>query len=621
MERWRMRAVDLLTTLAFGGRGEVSVVPYYPQKTEISGREGRYFRRTVPEKKGVSSRRIYNMLCELEGERRANLHSIMVLCGGEVICECSADGYDLHTWHISHSMSKTVLGMVVGRLVDDGVIKLDMKLWEIFPEIPYKDKKFAGITVEHLLAMTSGVDFAEAGVITENEWTYTYFSSPLRFTPGTKFAYNSMNSYILARVCERMSGRDFGELVRGFIFAPLGIENYLWEKGPEGTEKGGWGLYLSPESWAKLGVMLASGGVFEGRRILSPEWVKTSSTVKAVSPETNGNFNYGYHMWVGRDNDEVLFNGMFGQNVWICPKNDIVVVITSGNNELFQASPALEIIRKHLGVRMLDGINHRDIKLLEEKCSNFFVSRRWITPKEKGSGLLYWLGLKSRVSFDKAWAPILGSYKMAENNVGLLPLIVRGMQNNLGTVIEKIRLFREESMLGVEVVESGESYSFHIGFYGYEDNVILCQGEKYMLRAMGEVLYDRYGNTEYRIELIFPETASVRRIRLKKLDGGRLIMELSETPNHRIAENYLEMYSESSSIVSFVTNILERRLGEGELANIIKRVFNPILVGADTSHPEWESIIKEENLRMKEQSGAVKIIRALVDKFFKEKNN
>lgn len=615
-----MRAIDLLTSLAFGSRGEVAVVPYYPQKTRISGRESKYFKRTVPEKKGISSRRLYNMLCELEGEQRANVHSIIVLCGGEVICECSADGYDVNIWHISHSMSKTVLGMVIGRLADDGVIRLDMRLVDIFPELPYRDKRFSQITIDHLLAMTSGVDFAEPGVITENDWTVAYFSSPVRFIPGAKFAYNSMNSYILARAAERLSGRDFGELADAFIFAPLGIKNYLWEKGPEGTEKGGWGLYLSAESWAKVGYMLASGGVFEGKRILSEEWVRVSTTVKAISPEINGSFNYGYQMWVGRNNEEILFNGMLGQNVWICPKNDIVAVITSGNNELFQASPALEIIRKYLGVRMLDGVNNRDIKLLNEKTATFFDSRRWVRPREAGRGLLYWLGLKPRISFDRSWESLLGHYKIAGNNVGILPLIVRGMQNNLNTVIEEIRLYREGSSLGVEVLESGERYGFLVGFYGYEDNVIGLRGEKYMVRAMGEVLFDRYGNSEYRIELILPEAASVRHIRLKRLDSGRLIIELSESPNHRIAENYLEMYSESSGIVSFVRDMLERRLGEGEMARIIKRIFNPTLIGADTSMPDADAIIKEENKKSAEEPGTVKIIRALVDKFFKEKS-
>ena len=186
--------------------------------------------------------------------------------------------------------------------------------------------------------------------------------------------------------------------------------------------------------------------------------------------------------------------------------------------------------------------------------------------------------------------------------------------------MEKIRLFREGSRLGLEVFESGESYTILAGFYGYEDNVIVYHGEKYMIRAMAEAVFDRYGNAEYRIELLFPETASVRRIKLKRFDDGRLIIELSESPNNRIAENYLEMYSESSGIVTFVTDMLERRLGEGELSRIIGRVFNPTLVGADMSHPGCEQILNDEIKSKAVEPGTVKIIRVLVNRFFKEKN-
>ena len=179
MEKWKRRSIDLLTALIFGGREDLSVVPYYPQKLRVSENEESYFKRTIPEKKGISSRRLYNMLCELEGERRANIHSLKVLSGKEVVCECHTPGYGGDIWHISHSMSKTVCGMIIGRLWDEGKINLDMRLCDLLPEIPYKDKKFPLITVDHLLAMTSGVEFGEAGSVTESSWTYSYFSSPV----------------------------------------------------------------------------------------------------------------------------------------------------------------------------------------------------------------------------------------------------------------------------------------------------------------------------------------------------------------------------------------------------------------------------------------------------------
>ncbi len=618
MEKWKKRSVELITSLLFGSRGEMAVVPYYPQKIGVSGREESFFKRTVPEKKGISSRRLYNMLCELEGERRAGVHSLMVLCGGEVICECSVDGYSVNEWHVSHSMSKTICGMVIGKLIDDGRLQIDRTLASIFPEIAYKDRKFPLITVEHLLSMTSGVDFAEAGAITERDWTVAFFASAVRFSPGAKFAYNSMNSYILARLAERISGRSFGSLAEEYIFAPLGIKSYLWERGPEGTEKGGWGLYMSAESWAKVGYMLLSGGVFMGRRILSEEWVRTSSTVKAIPPESTGSFNYAYQMWTGRDNGEILFNGMLGQNVWICPQNDIVAVITSGNNEFFQDSPALEIIRKYLGGRIEDGIDQRSIGLLKEKQATFFDCRRWVRPRERGRGLIYLLGLRSRTAFDTAWEPILGSYAVAKNDTSIMPLILRVMQNNLSTVIEKIAFFRRGEELIFSVIEGGEELALRVGLYGYTENVCNVLGEKYIIRAAGEATRDRHGDAVYKIELILPETANTRMIVIRKTGEGRLSVALSERPNHRLAENVLRRYRESSGVISFAADILERRIGEMELEGLIRRAFNPTLTAVSTSLSDYKRILEKENGLSNNESGAIRLIRALVDRFFKE---
>ena len=618
MEKWKKRSVELITSLLFGGDGDMAVVPHYPQKTLTSGKEEPFFKRSVPEKKEISSLRLYNMLCELENERRAGVHSLMVLREGEVICECSADGYSVNEWHVSHSMSKTVCGMVIGRLVDDGKICVDTPVVAIFPEISYKDRKFPLITVDHLLSMTSGVDFAEAGAITERDWTVAFFTSVVRFIPGTKFAYNSMNSYILARIAERVTGRGFGSLAEEYIFAPLGIKNYMWERGPEGTEKGGWGLYMSSESWAKVGYMLLNGGAFMGKRILSEKWVGVSSTVKAVSPESLGNFNYAYQMWTGRDNGEILFNGMLGQNVWICPQNDIIAVITSGNNEFFQDSPALEIIRKYLGGRIDDSIDQKNIKLLAVKQKNFFNCRRWVRPREQGRGLIYLLGLRSRTAFDTAWNDVLGNYVVTKTSASIMPLILRVLQNNLSTVIEKIEFSRRGEDLFFAVSEGDEELVIRIGLYGYINNVCSILGEKYIIRAAGEATRDIDGNMAFKIELIFPETANARMIVVKKIGEGRLGFSFSERPNHRLAENVLKKYRETNGVISFAADMLERRIGKKELENLINRAFNPRFLGISTAVVNYKKIIDEENGRIGAESGGVKLIRALVSRFFKE---
>lgn len=618
MEKWKKRALDLMTSLAFGGNNNPSVVPYYPQKTEIGKRDAPFFRRTIPEKQGISSKRICSMLSELEAEKRANLHSIMVIVGGEVICECSADGYDTLSWHISHSMAKTIVGMVIGCLVSDGVLSLDSRICEILSEIPYKDKRFQMITVDHLLSMTAGVEFAELGSVTETNWTEAFFSSSVRFTPGTRFLYNSMNSYILAKIAERVSETRFSELVRDKIFDPLGIDNYLWEVGPEGTTKAGWGLYMSPESWAKVGYMLMRGGEFMGRRVLSFDWIKLSTESKVTVPEINGGFNYAYQIWTARSGGELLFNGLFGQNVWICPKNDILVVMTAGNNELFQASPSLEIVRKYLGGEIKDEVSRRDYILLGERERRFFETRRWVRPKKSEKGLLGWLGILPREPFDYSWCGALGNFAFGNNNVGIFPLVLRAMQNNMRCELGQISIIRVREELWLCYFESEVEYKIKVGLYRYEPNELNIHGEKYMVMAMGEAVFDEEGRREYRIDLLFTETASRRMITIRRPAQDRIILELFESPNNRVVENWLARYIETYPKLAMEIGLVERRLGEGVVSKMIKNSFNPTLVGANIDMDGYAEIIDAENKKTAENSRSLRLIKMLVERFLRE---
>lgn len=618
MDKWLKRSVELLTSISFGKDGDVSVVPYYPQKTEISASEAKYFKRTTPESASVSSKRIYNMLCELEGERRSNIHNLLVLRDGEVICECSRPGYSTSTWHLSHSMSKTVTGMAIGMLWDDGRIKLSDKLCTLMPDVAYKDKKFAQITVEHLLSMQSGVPFAEAGAVTEVGWTEAFFNSGLKFAPGTSFAYNSMNSYILARLVVRITGMRFTDFLRERLFEPLGIENYFWEIGPEGVEKGGWGLFLSPESWAKLGQMILEGGVFEGKRILSEDWVRRSTKKHAVAPMVDGDFNYAYQMWVGRNTEEILFNGMLGQNVWICPKNRFVVVVNSGNNELFQLSPTLDIIRKYLGCDINDELSRGDGRALSEKQAHFYDSRRWVRPLEKKRGLRYFLHLRSRYAFDERWDGVLGEYKTTKNNASVLPLFVVSMQNNFKAGIDLIKLSRDGDGLIFAFREGGELYEVNVGLYGYVRQVLDFRGERYIADVMGEALSDAGGAEEFRIEFVFPEMPNTRMIRIRRGEDGTLDVVLLELPNNRIVDKVLESVSETNALARLAIGLLERRYGEGFLERKAEEVFTPRLTAVSVGYSECDKILAEANAKLAEESAGVRLVRAVVGRFFKE---
>lgn len=613
MNKWKIRAVELLTGLAFTNKKNPAVIPYIPSKTEISRPEIKHFRRTVPERRGISSKRIYNMLTSLENDPRAKVHNIIIVKDGEVISECSRPGYDVNIRHLSHSMSKTLTGMAIGILCSEGALSLDAKIADIFREQKIIDKRFLGITVRHLLTMSSGVPFAEAGSVTEYEWTKTFFESRLSFEPGTNFAYNSMNSYILAKIVTRRTGMSLIDFMNSRIFKPMGIYNVFWEKGPEGVEKGGWGVHLSAESWAKLGVMMLSGGVFEGKRILPESWVSKSTSTQIKVSDKAGDYNYGYHLWVHKTKDYFLFNGMLGQNVWVCPHNNVVVVVNCENNELFQKSAVLEIIENYLGADISDERNSRDAPAqLAEKEKSFFESRRFAHPKPEKRGLTYKLGLRSRTPFDKAWNSLLGTYTFGANNHGVLPLIIRAMQNNYSGGIESMTFERDGQGLTFISHEGGIDYKFDVGLYDFKTNVMSVGGEKYIVRVLGEATRDDDGNPAFKLEFVLPEMPNSRYMTFSFQKDGRILLKMSEMPNEKIAEPLVEAIYTTTPKLAFAVSLLERRVGDRFIARKLESLFSPTLVGVSTSAEDYYSIVEDERARAEEAQRSTKAISAML---------
>ena len=625
MERWVKRTIELGAGIVFTGKSNPSVIPYYPQKTEVSGEEERYFHRTYPEKKGVSSGRLLAMLSSLEKDRRANIHSLICLKDGEVICECSHPGYSVNTWHLSHSMSKTVTGIAIGMLVDDGKLDINTRLSDVFPERTYKDPNFDKITVKHLLTMTTGIKFSEAGSVTEARWMDAFFASSCAFMPGTEFAYNSMNSYILASIVVKLTGKSMTEFLDERLFGPLHITNRFWEVSAEGVEKGGWGLYLSAESWAKIGYMMLRGGVFDGKRILSEAWVRESHERHAKTPESIGHFDYGYQLWTSSEGDDFLFNGMLGQNVWICPKNDLVVVILSGNNELFQNSPARSIIEKYLSIDLSNDLSEScftgDLLELRHKEKHFLESRHWIRPYVPKKGLGQRLGLRSHSHYPEEWNDIIGKYHFSKNSVGMVPLIVRAMQNNHPSSVDGIEFERDGDSIFFIYTEGGASYRLEVGFSDFKQTVIDLRGEKYIVKVIGEAMEDEDRNMLYKLELLFPELPNTRMIKLSFTEEDQLLMRMSEMPSEKIAGVFMKEMNGTNPKMSAYMDLIEKRIGKNTANKRMTDTFAPSLIGARIGSESYTRIMDEEREKLKLGEKTSRLVDTIIDKLLHEEDD
>lgn len=620
MESYKKKTVELVSNLALEYKAYPAVISTPPGKGRLLY-EDSYRLPRAPH--AISENRLYRLLSELEAEERANVHSIVVVKGDAVVLSASRRGFSARMPHLSHSMSKTVCGILILLLVDDGFLDTGASVKSYFPDYEPNDESFYSLTVEHLLSMRSGVSFGEVGSVTEEDWLLGFFTSTMSFAPGEGFAYNSMNSYVLMRIVDVVCREKLGISARGFLerrlFAPLGITNYYWEEDSFGFMKGGWGLYLSTESWARIGIMMLGKGSFRRKRILSERAAVLATSTSARVPEELGDFNYGYQTWVSRSGDDFLFNGMLGQNVWVCPKEELVVAITSGNGELFQRSPALDIIRRTLcNADKNEEENRESSHKIQEKCKSFFAKREWITLHAPLRGLPYLLGIKSSTPFPDQLIPLLGSYTAEENNHGILPIFVRVMSNNYGGGIKGLRFDKHGSALSLTIREGNGEHKLLFGYYAPMHSVLHTGGDVYHALGTVDTAENESGDISYRMELLFPELPNTRRIIISRGSEGHLTLSLREIPDERITDALLAAIPNMSGGGGALYSLLEKNLGRGFVRSRIKELFSPDVIFARDGVEGAEELLRERARAREEKTDSSALIRSLISRFVRD---
>ena len=346
------KALAFLTKL-YNNRDEAKYFGARPMKPKLPTRTPVKdpFPRATPESVGIRSEHIYAFIKELSEMTELAPHLLMITKDGKIISETEFYPYRMDTWHVSHSLCKSITAIAVGLAVEDGILSLDEKITDIFSKrafsIDFVRQK--DITVRHLLNMSAGCAFNELGSVTYEDWVEGYFSSNLKFTPGTKFFYNSMNSYMLSAVIKEKTGRDMFELLYERIFFPMGITEICWEKSPKGITKGGWGLYMKLEDTMKFGKLFLDGGIWKGERLISEEWIGEMTKTQIDTPDSMNLYGYGYHVWMGARKGSYQFNGMFGQNLFVFPDIRMTVGIYSGGSEFFPTGKLTSLVNHYFG--------------------------------------------------------------------------------------------------------------------------------------------------------------------------------------------------------------------------------------------------------------------------------
>lgn len=565
MAKEQLAVIEMITGMILGKTEGISKVDFTPQKTvcpdviragkylenvgntttmnkitESAQKTGNHLPGRTPESQGIHSEHLRKLVQELAESPDTDMHHLMILRHGNIICEVDFAPYRKGIWHITHSMCKSITGMAIGFLVEEEKLKLSESIYQIFPDKGSLWTKMfrPEITVENLLNMTSGVTFNESGIISGNDWLESYLNAPVSEKPGTKFQYNSLNSYVLSAIITERTGMPMDEYLKPRLFEPLGITDYLWEKCPRGITKGGWGLFMHTEDMAKLGQLYLNKGTWNGKQIIPESWAEASVAKKVDSIE--GTYGYGYQLWMEERPGSFEYNGMLGQNVLIYPDVDMVIVTNAGNEELFQDNVMLNIIRKYFPVDWMpketlpeNPIAYAKLQELTERLAG----KRLKNDQYYNSPLIIreggWKKNSSKYRVRERHTEIEKvqnqqihlltdlldgtCYEMEQASVGLFPLVMQVMHNNMTDGISKINFYKRrtkelQQTLILCFQEGEESIELEMGWNQYIENKLSIHGETYLVAVKGELSSDVDDNPVLKVEIVYLEEAMRRKL-------------------------------------------------------------------------------------------------------------
>ena len=243
--------------------------------------------RSTPEQEGVSTALLNRLYHDLAALPNVDIHHLMVLRHGKVIGERHAAPYQETDLHTLYSASKTVVALAVGLAVDDGLLAVDDKVSKhLRDKMPATlSPALDSLTVRNLLMMASGRREDLSIFAGDKDWLSTWFEGDFNGV-GQRFSYDSMCTHALATIVSRVAGRPMLEYLRERVFDPMHITQADWELAPDSVETAGWGLRLHVESEAKLGLLLLYGGRWNGRQLVSSEWIH-DMTQRLISTRTH----------------------------------------------------------------------------------------------------------------------------------------------------------------------------------------------------------------------------------------------------------------------------------------------------------------------------------------------
>ena len=299
---------------------------------------------TTPEEQGMNSTILSDMMQFIE-DSGAPIHGLVVTRNGYIVEEEYWSYYSETSTHHIFSCTKSFTSTLIGIAIKEGFIdNVSQKVLDFFPEMTIEnvDARKEAMTLEHVLTMTTGLDW--------NEHNNSYFDPtnmynqmfdspnpiqfflnlPTAYDPGTHWEYTTGASHLLSAIVQETTNMTTQDFAEEYLFDPLNMTIGGWNVDLQSINNGGTQLYISPRTMAKLGLLYLNNGTWNGQEIISEEYVSQASTPHAT---IGTNLAYGYQWWLDTAYDTFSARGSEGQYIFVAPEFNIVLAITQGADD------------------------------------------------------------------------------------------------------------------------------------------------------------------------------------------------------------------------------------------------------------------------------------------------
>ena len=304
------------------------------------------WRTSTPEAQGLDSEALIALFDTVEA-RCLPIHSLQIVRYGHLVLDAYFFPFLRGERHDVASVTKSITTTLVGVALDrDAIPSLETAVYPLLYPRPPADVRKQQIRLRHLLTNSSGLDCGRANyeremlaMVATEDWLQFALDLPMREAPGVRFAYCSPGFHLLSALISRRTGLAAEDFARQNLFAPLGITDVRWPRDPQGISQGAGDLQLRPTDLLKVGYLFLRQGEWDGRRILSRQWIEQATRRQIETPSSE---DYGFGWWVSRDVPGMYqAAGRGGQRLIVWPAKDIVVVMTAGGFDPAPLAPLL----------------------------------------------------------------------------------------------------------------------------------------------------------------------------------------------------------------------------------------------------------------------------------------